>query len=71
MGRAADAERTMLNLTRREPESFVDWLWWTRMELARGQVAAARLLFARARQLDSQIPPGILPQPFSLTPPRL
>jgi predicted Zn-dependent protease len=47
--------------TRREPENAATWLALARIQLGVGQRAQARVSYARAKALDSQLPRTPLP----------
>jgi len=55
-GDRADAEASMRQAARQEPENAFVWLEWTRMRLWLGRRTDADETYARARELDSQLP---------------
>ena len=61
LGRGAESERTMLRAVRREPGNVNAWATLTQVQVARHRIAAARRSYARARQLDPHLPPGLPP----------
>lgn len=60
-GRPAGGERIALRMVREEPESVENWVVLSRLQRTLGKDAAARRSFARARELNSQIPALGLP----------
>ena len=62
LGRRAEAEETMREAARREPENASVWLNWARIRLRLRRPEAAREAYARAKELDSQLPRTPLPQ---------
>jgi predicted Zn-dependent protease len=56
MGRPATAERVMARIARAEPQNAIVWVPLTRIQVARGRLAAARRSWAHARRLDPQLP---------------
>jgi predicted Zn-dependent protease len=63
-GRAAEGERVAIGATREEPESVNAWVTLARIQRTIGKLDEARRSYARARELNSQIPPRDLPPPF-------
>jgi Flp pilus assembly protein TadD len=61
-GRPAQAERVIAGAARREPSNPKPWLELTRIQLARGHTAAARVSWAHLRKLIPRAGPG-LPAP--------
>ena len=57
-GHPVQAERTMADAARREPDNYQAWYVLTRIQVARGRLAAARASYAQVRRLD----PHALPQ---------
>jgi tetratricopeptide (TPR) repeat protein len=60
-GHASEAEETLREAARREPENVRVWLEWSRIRVQRGRLEAAREAYARAKELDSQLPRTPLP----------
>jgi Flp pilus assembly protein TadD len=60
-GRAGAAEAKMREAASRDPDNAFVWLEWTRMRLQLGRRAAAEETYARAKELDSQLPRTPLP----------
>jgi len=63
-GRAAEAERIMLDAVRREPENQLVWVVLARIQVTRGELPAARRSYARALALNSKTPRIPLPPPL-------
>ena len=60
-GDRSGAEDSMRVAARKEPENAFVWLEWTRMRLWLGRRRAAVSTYARAKELDSQLPRTPLP----------
>ena len=60
-GRTERADELMREAAEFEPESVRVWYFRTRLALALGRQADARRHWARARELDPQLPPGLPP----------
>jgi hypothetical protein len=60
-GRGTEAVEELSEAARREPENASVWLTWSRIEIGQGDRDAASRLYARARELDSQLPRQPLP----------
>jgi predicted Zn-dependent protease len=58
-GHPAAAERTMAAVTRDQPDSVIAWFALTRIQVARGRLAAARASYARVRRLDPHLPAAL------------
>jgi predicted Zn-dependent protease len=69
VGRPLEAERLARRLTRREPDNPQTWISLARVQLTRGEAAAARASWARARRLDPHLRAG-LPSPIPIVRPR-
>ena len=63
-GQPQRAEQWLRRALRSEPENARVWLTLARLQVARGQDAAAHRSYERARQLDSQLPSVDLPPPL-------
>jgi Flp pilus assembly protein TadD len=61
LGRAAESERTMVRAARREPNNVNAWATLAQVQVARNRLAQARRSYARARELDPHLPPGLPP----------
>ena len=61
LGRAAESERAMVHAVRREPGNVNAWATLAQVQVARHRLAAARRSYARARELDPHLPPGLPP----------
>lgn len=62
LGRPEEAQATMREAARREPENASVWLNWARIHLRVGRRDDARKAYARAKELDSQLPRAPLPE---------
>lgn len=60
-GRAAEAERLMLDVVEREPENQLVWVTLARVQVTAGNDEAARRSYRRAVALNSQTPDADLP----------
>jgi predicted Zn-dependent protease len=56
VGRRAEAERTIVRAARAQPQNAFLWVQLTRIQVARGRLAAARASWAHARRLDPHLP---------------
>ena len=63
-GDPARAEEWLRRVVRSEPENAGVWLTLARFQVARGQRAAARASYERARELDPHLPRIALPPPL-------
>jgi predicted Zn-dependent protease len=63
-GRAAEAERLMLDVVEREPENQLVWVTFARVQVTAGHDEAARRSYDRAVALNSQTPDADLPPPL-------
>jgi predicted Zn-dependent protease len=63
-GRAAEAERLMLDVVEREPENQLVWVTLARVQVTAGHDDAARRSYRRAVSLNSQTPRADLPPPL-------
>jgi predicted Zn-dependent protease len=64
LGHAAEAERLMAPVVRREPENQLVWVVMARVQVTAGHPAAARRSYRRAVALNSQTPRLDLPPPL-------
>jgi hypothetical protein len=55
IGRGAEGERFMARAAHAEPENALLWVPLTRIQVARGRLAAARASWAHARRLDPHL----------------
>jgi cytochrome c-type biogenesis protein CcmH/NrfG len=60
-GHPLAAERTIARVTRDQPGNVVAWVSLTRIQLARGRMAAARASWARVRRLNPHAPVELPP----------
>jgi hypothetical protein len=58
-GHPAEGERIMSGSTRRSPGDVRTWVTLARIQLTRGRIAAARVSYARARELNPTLRPGL------------
>jgi predicted Zn-dependent protease len=64
LGRAAEGERLMLDVVRREPENQLVWVTLARVQVTAGNLDGARRSYRRAVALNSQTPEADLPPPL-------
>jgi len=60
-GRPVEAERYMVASVDRQPGNVLAWYALARIQVARGRLGAARASYARARELNPHLPPGLPP----------
>ena len=61
LGRPAQAERLIAQVTREHPQNVVAWNTLTRVQIARGRLVAARRSWYHVRRLDPHRPAALPP----------